>query len=219
MRLNMEDIIIKIHNASASYKNFILQPVNMDIPKGYIIGIEGRNGAGKTTFLKMLLGAFPKMQGVITICGTDIIKEHAKSLEKICFISEDRVFFEEKDPVANEKYFSPFYKNWNHQIYKEMLAKSNISFGKPLKNFSKGERIKFQLAFAAASQPEVLLLDEPDTSLDPVYRINFLHELQEFVAKYQATIMLSSHLNSELAQIADYIIRIENGVCTWKENW
>lgn len=213
----MEDIIIKIKEASVSFKNFALTPLSLNIPRGYIIGIKGSNGAGKSTFLKMVLGNFPKMQGQITVSGMDVIKERVQILQKTGVVSEEKIFFETEDAIKNEEYFSPFYKNWDREIYRTMLKKMNISLSQNIGNFSKGERAKYQLAFSAAYKPELLILDEPAAGLDPVFTKDFLKLLQEFVAEYQSTILVADNIEENLDQIADFIITIKNGKCTYKE--
>ena len=89
----MENIIVKIQNASVSFKNFTLHPANIEIPEGFITGITGANGAGKTTFIQMVLGCFPKMNGTVTIKGSDVIKERQKALAMTGVISEKRTFW------------------------------------------------------------------------------------------------------------------------------
>jgi len=216
-RINMEDIIIKIKEASVCFKDFVLEPLSLNIPRGYITCIKGANGAGKSTFLKMILGNFPKMKGQITVNGMDVIKERIQILEKTGVVLDEKIFFENEDAIKNEEYFSPFYKNWDKEIYRSMLKKMNVSPSKNIGNLSKGERAKYQLAFSAAYKPELLVLDEPAAGLDPVFRKDFFKLLQEFVSEYQATILVSDNIEENLDQITDFIITIENGKCTYKE--
>lgn len=190
----MEDIIIKIKEASVCFKDFVLEPLSLNIPRGYITCIKGANGAGKSTFLKMILGNFPKMKGQITVNGMDVIKERIQILEKTGVVLDEKIFFENEDAIKNEEYFSPFYKNWDKEIYRSMLKKMNVSPSKNIGNLSKGERAKYQLAFSAAYKPELLVLDEPAAGLDPVFRKDFFKLLQEFVSEYQATILVSDNI-------------------------
>ena len=213
----MEDIIIKIKEACVCFKDFVLEPLSLNIPRGYITCIKGANGAGKSTFLKMILGNFPKMKGQITVNGMDVIKERIQILEKTGVVLDEKIFFENEDAIKNEEYFSPFYKNWDKEIYRSMLKKMNVSPSKNIGNLSKGERAKYQLAFSAAYKPELLVLDEPAAGLDPVFRKDFFKLLQEFVSEYQATILVSDNIEENLDQITDFIITIENGKCTYKE--
>ena len=165
----------------------------------------------------MILGNFPKMKGQITVNGMDVIKERIQILEKTGVVLDEKIFFENEDAIKNEEYFSPFYKNWDKEIYRSMLKKMNVSPSKNIGNLSKGERAKYQLAFSAAYKPELLVLDEPAAGLDPVFRKDFFKLLQEFVSEYQATILVSDNIEENLDQITDFIITIENGKCTYKE--
>ncbi len=165
----------------------------------------------------MVLGCFPKMNGTITINGYDVVKERQKVLAATGVISEKRIFYESEDALKNEEYFSPFYKNWDKEIYRKFLKKLDIPLSQNIGNLSKGERIKFQLAFSAAYKPALLIMDEPAAGLDPVFKTDFFKILQEFVAEYMTTILISDNVTENLAQIADYLITIENGKCSWKE--
>lgn len=213
----MEKIMIRMENASVHFKNFSMKPVSLELPGGYIIGVQGPNGAGKSTLLKMILGNFKHMQGTIEVEGMDVQKEREKLLAEIGVISQERVFFETEDAIKNEVYFSPYYLNWDGAQYRKMLKRLGISLGRSIYAMSAGERIKYQLAFSAAYRPRLLLLDEPTAGLDPVFRDDFLKILQDFVAEYDTTVLLATHLDEDLEKVADYIIDIADGVCTMRE--
>ena len=213
----MDEIIIRIEDASVQFDKFSIKPAKMEIPKGYIIGIQGDNGAGKTTFLRMLIGSYGDMQGKIYIDNLDVVKDKNEIMKKVGFVSEERTFFMEEDARENEKMYSLFYPTWDSDEYRKMLKKMNLTVSKSLGAFSTGEMIKYQLAFAAAYRPELLILDEPTANLDSVFRDDFLKILQEFVAEYETTILLSTHLQEDLLKIADYIIEIDNGSYQMRE--
>lgn len=213
----MEDMVIRIKDAEVSLRKFRLGPINIDIPKGYIVGVQGDNGAGKSTFLRMLLGMYRNMQGLVLVGGTDVMSSREYTLNKVGYISDTRRFYEEEDVFGNEAYYADFYNIWDRDIYRQMLDKLNVPLTTKLGKFSKGERVKFQLAFSAAYKPEVLLLDEPTAGLDPVFRDDFLKTLQELVADYETTILLATHLDEDLKTIADYIIDIDMGICNMRE--
>lgn len=213
----MEKIMIRMENASVHFKNFSMKPVSLELPGGYIIGVQGPNGAGKSTLLKMILGNFKHMQGTIEVGGMDVQKEREKLLAETGVISQERMFFETEDAIKNEVYFSSYYPNWDGAQYREMLKRLGISLGRSIYAMSAGERIKYQLAFSAAYRPRLLLLDEPTAGLDPVFRDDFLKLLQDFVAEYETTVLLATHLDEDLEKVADYIIDIADGVCTMRE--
>ena len=123
----------------------------------------------------------------------------------------------EEDAYENERLYAPFYKNWNSDEYRKMLKNLNINSGRSLGNLSTGEMLKYQLAFAAAYRPQVLLLDEPTANLDPVFRDDFLKILQEFIAEYDMTILMATHLDEDISKIADYIMDVEEGRYSLRE--
>lgn len=213
----MNENIIKFENASLKLGNFIVEPINLEIPKGYIVGIQGDNGAGKTTLLRMIAGLYEKMQGSIFIDGLDVLKNKAEVKRKVGFISQDRSFFMDEDAGENERIYSPFYHDWDSNEYAKMLYRMKLSNSRTLGNYSTGEFVKFQFAFAAATKPEVLLLDEPTANLDPVFRDDFLKILQDFVADYEITILLATHLEEDLIRVADYIIDVADGKYCMRE--
>lgn len=213
----MEDIVISIQNAAVSFRKFKLGPVNIDIPRGYIIGVQGENGAGKSTFLRMLMGRYKDMNERVLLDNKDVRDSREYTYNRIGYISDKRSFYEMEDAFANEAYYSDFYNVWDGEIYRDMLNRFNVPTATALRKLSKGERVKFQLAFSAAYKPKVLLLDEPTAGLDPVFRDDFLKTLQELVALYETTILLATHLDEDLNKIADYIIDIENGHCKIRE--
>lgn len=213
----MEDIVLNVKNAEVSFNKFKLGPVNIQIPRGFVIGVQGENGAGKSTFLKMLMGKYKNMGGSVLLNGKDVKGCKEYTFNKVGYISDNRRFFEEEEALENESYYADFYDNWDSDRYKEMLKRLNIPMGVKVGSLSKGERVKFQLAFAAAYKPEVLLLDEPTAGLDPVFRDDFLKILQTFVADYETTILLATHLDEDLNKIADYVIDIDNGSCDMRE--
>ena len=161
------------------------------------MGIQGDNGAGKSTMLRMLLGMYDKMQGNIYIDGIDVVKNRTQIKNITGVVSQERTFFMEEDAYENERLYAPFYKNWNSDEYRKIL--------------------KNQLAFAAAYRPQVLLLDEPTANLDPVFRDDFLKILQEFVAEYDMTILMATHLDEDITKIADYIMDVEDGRYSLRE--
>ena len=209
--------MVRMENAVAGYGNFSMKPVNLELPRGFIIGIQGPNGAGKSTLIKMILGNFSDMQGTVWIDGMDVRKNRSRLLEKIGVISGEREFFEEENAVRNEAYLSAFYPGWDGEEYRKMLKKMDISPERSIRTLSAGERIKYQLAFSSAYRPKLLVLDEPTAGLDSVFRDDFLKILQDFVAEYETTVLLATHLDEDLDKVADYIIDVADGACTLRE--
>ena len=160
---------------------------------------------------------FDKMKGTVEIDGMDVRKDCRLLLEKTGVISVERVFFEDENALKNEAYFSVYYPDWDGEEYRRMLKKLGIPTSRTIHALSAGERIKFQLAFSAAYRPRLLVLDEPTAGLDPVFRDGFLKILQDFVADYETTVLLATHLDEDLDKVADYIIDVADGTYTLRE--
>lgn len=214
----MDEIMIEIKNAGVNFKVFALENVNLQIPKGYIVGITGANGSGKTTLIKMMLGLYPSMNGTITTGGYDVVKQREKMLGITGYVSEDRKFFMEYSAVENEEVYKNFYPDWNKEKYRNALKTMNVSLNTKVQSLSKGNYIKFQVAFAAAASPKLLILDEPTAGLDPVFRVDFLKMLQTLIADENMTVVMSTNIADDLEKVADYIIEIKNGRCVMREN-
>ena len=197
----MDETIIKIENASLKLKKFVIKPANLEIPKGYIVGVQGENGAGKTTLLHMMLGMYDKMKGKIYIDGLDVVKNKTKVKELVGIVSQDRKFYLSQDANGNEKIYSPFYKNWDSEEYHRMLAHLELSPRRRLCSFSTGEMIKYQFAFAAAYRPKVLLMDEPTSALDPISTSKIEDLAVELKKNY--TIVMVTHNMQQAARISD----------------
>ena len=197
----MDETIIKIENAALKLKKFVIKPANLEIPKGYIVGVQGENGAGKTTLLHMMLGMYDKMKGKIYIDGLDVVKNKTKVKEIVGIVSQDRKFYLSQDANGNEKIYSPFYKNWDSEEYHRMLAHLELSPRRRLCSFSTGEMIKYQFAFAAAYRPKVLLMDEPTSALDPISTSKIEDLAVDLKDKY--TIIMVTHNMQQAARISD----------------
>ena len=193
------------------YRHFQLKDVSFFIPPGSIMGLLGKNGAGKTTTIKILAGYAQKNSGKIRIDDINMEKEPVKAKSEIGFVIDESMFFEKRTLWENGIAFGRFYQNFTEAEWKKWLAICNLSASTHLESLSKGERTKFQFAFAMAHHPKVLLLDEPTGNLDPIFRKEFLEILLEMVEKEQISVLYSSHITSDLEKIADRISLIEKG--------
>ena len=207
----MDETIIKIENAALKLKKFMIKPANLEIPKGYIVGVQGENGAGKTTLLHMMLGMYDKMKGKIYIDGLDVVKNKTKVKELVGIVSQDRIFYLSQDANGNEKIYSPFYKNWDSEEYHRMLAHLELSPRRRLCSFSTGEMIKYQFAFAAAYRPKVLLMDEPTSALDPELTGEVLSVMRQ-LAEEGMTMLVVTHEMGFAREVANRVVFIDEGV-------
>ena len=196
---------------SKIYKRFWLEDVSLDIPPGSILGLLGRNGAGKTTTIKILAGHTRKSSGKIWVNGVDMGKEPMLAQSQIGFVLDGPMFLESRSLWGNGIAFGRFYPGFTEESWGKWLSVFGLQRSVKLRALSKGERVKFQFAFAIAHHPRLLLLDEPTGNLDPVSRKEFLDILQDVAEEEQISVLFSSHLTSDLEKAADQIALLEQG--------
>ncbi len=215
----MEKYCISLHRAGVKKKGFSLSPITLKIPTGYIICLKGANGAGKTTFLRLLLGREKGAFGEIKILGKTMPIERVDILQQVGFVSEDNDFFHELSPLENEAQYAHFYSHWDGQLYRKKLKEFGIGFSEKISSLSKGNKVRFQLAFALSHNPKILLMDEPTAGLDPVFRTFLYKLLRELIFEREITVIFSTHLSEEIGEVADYLLEINKGKVSLRENW
>lgn len=204
---------IEIKNLNKSYDDFELKDVSFDVERGTVMGLIGANGSGKTTILKSILSII-KYDGDIKILGEEIskdIKDEINSVFEEYFIGE---YLNAKEV---DKIYSDIYSKWDSNYFYELLDKFEIAKDKKYKDFSKGMKIKLKIAIALSSHPKLLILDEPTSGLDPVIRSEILDIFLEYMEDENNTILISSHITTDLEKIADYITFIDDGEVLFTE--
>lgn len=209
---------ITIKNLNKTYKDFSLQNVSFSVPKGSIMGFVGENGAGKTTTLKAILNLISYDSGNIEVLGLDNKKNEKEIKEQIGVVFEGSNFHENLNLDNVSKIMSKIYKNWNHALFKDYLKKLRVPENKLIKEFSKGNKMKLSIAVALSHSPKLLILDEATSSLDPIVREEILDIFLDFIQDEEHSIILSSHITSDLDKIADYITFIHKGNIVFSEN-
>ncbi len=211
-------------NVSAKLNRFLLSDINFKLPVGYICGIAGNNGAGKTSLLKLLMDRKTTYKG--SICITDRhgnafeVKENREAaLDNVGFITDNHHYIKEFTIEQNVDLFSPFYSCFDRKLLIEKLKQYNINPLKKISNLSKGECVQFQFAFAIEYKPSLYLFDEATAGMDIVYRKDFFKELGTLMIDGKVTVMLTTHLQEELENDVDYICILENGnMVSFSEN-
>lgn len=210
---------IEIKDLTKKYDNkFELGPINIDIPSGCIIGLIGENGAGKTTLIKSLLSIIKPNKGTINIFEKDTNKYEASIKEDIGVVLDDMFFPEILNAKDLNIIMKDLYKNWNPDLYNKYLEDFKLPNDKKIKEMSKGMRKKLEIAVALSHKPKLLILDEPTSGLDPVVRSEVLDIFLKFIEDDEHTILLSTHITSDLEHIADEIIFIDKGKLLLQEN-
>lgn len=207
----MMDAIVNVENISKDYGNFQLQNISFQVPKGSIMGFVGENGAGKTTTLKLILNLIKKDSGNITLFGMNNISNETRIKEDIAVVFEESYFHNELNAKDIAKLLRSVFKNWDDQLFNNYLTQFNLPNDKMIKDFSKGMKMKLLIATALSHQPKILILDEATSGLDPVVRNEILDVFLDFIQDEEHSIILSSHITTDLEKIADYITFIHDG--------
>ncbi len=204
--------IIEIKSLKKKYDDkFELGKIDIAIPKGVIVGLIGENGAGKTTLIKSMLNIIKIDSGEIKIFGKDYKKEEKTIKEDIGVVLDNMFFPELLNAKDINNSMKDIYINWDSKLYFSYLKEFSLPDNKPLKSMSKGMRKKLEIATALAHKPKLLILDEPTSGLDPVVRNEVLDIFLKFIEDEEHSIILSTHITSDLEHIADEIIFIDKG--------
>ncbi|MDD6070979.1 MAG: ABC transporter ATP-binding protein [Clostridiales bacterium] len=217
--------VLVINHLCLSKGDFALKDISFEVPGGYITGLVGKNGSGKTTLMKAVCNVYTKQSGRISVAGLDHEKDEAVVKQRIGLVMPEFTFFEDKSLIANGELLGPLYENFSMERFIDYLIKFELKKEKNctshlVKSLSTGQRVRFQLAFALAHQPELLLLDEPTANLDPAFRVKLLEDLQEVIEDGKKGVLMSTHLTADLDKIGDYIVLMDKGrilACQTKE--
>lgn len=206
----MSDYAIHIKGLKKSFDNFTLGPIDLNIPRGTIVGYIGQNGAGKSTTIKLLLGLLRPDFGEINILG----KRDAQNVmlkDRIGVVFDDLYIPQEMNLMQVEKFCSMVYSKWDKEKFYELKNEFKLSNEKCIKNYSRGMKMKLGAAIALSHNAELLILDEATSGLDPIIRDEILDILLDFMQDENHTILISSHILSDLEKVSDYIAFINDG--------
>ncbi len=202
---------LEVKNLSKSFAGFRLHDITFTLPKGYIMGLIGPNGSGKTTTIKLILNMLKRTSGEVKILGFDNIIGEQEAKRNLGVVFDSNYFSDEWKISQVEKSVSVFYENWNTQKFSETLEKFHIQPSKKVKELSKGMQMKLMLACAFSYDAKLLILDEPTSGLDPVSRDELLHILSEYIEDGEHSVLFSTHITGDLERAADYITYISYG--------
>lgn len=204
--------VIEIKNLVKKYNNgFELGKINLDIPSGQIIGLIGENGAGKTTLIKSLLNIIRINEGSIKIFNKDANQSEDEIKNDIGVVLDNMFFAELLTPNDINCVMKDIYKHWDEKLFFNFIKDFDLPLNKNIKSLSKGMRKKLEIATALSHHPKLLILDEPTSGLDPVVRSEVLDLFLDFITDEEHTILLSTHITTDLEHIADRIVFIDSG--------
>lgn len=205
------DAILQVNNLTKQYSDFKLDNVSFSLPKGTIMGLIGENGAGKSTTINAILDLIKKDDGTVTFWGQELSSDLRRLKEDIGVVFDGINFYETLTPAKIGQISKAAYTQWDQHLYNEYLTKFQLPTKNEVKTFSKGMKMKLCIAVALSHHPKLLILDEATSGLDPVIRDDILDVFLDFVQDEQHSILMSSHITTDLEKIADYITFIHQG--------
>ena len=200
---------LTISGLTKVYQDFVLDHVSFTVPSGSIVGLIGENGAGKSTTINAALGLIQKEDGVVSVLGEEKLNGDIK--EQIGVVFDGSNYPEILSPRKLNRVMKNIYRSWDEQTYFRLLKRFSLPSDKQIKQFSKGMKMKLAISAALSHHSRLLILDEATSGLDPVVRDDILDMLLGFVQDEGHSILVSSHITSDLEKIADYIVFIHEG--------
>ena len=188
-----------------------LKDCTLDVPAGSVTALVGPNGAGKTTLLHLVLGLLEPTAGEVRVFGASPRSEPRRVLPRVGFVAQDHPLYRGFTLAETLKLGRKLNPKWDEQLAHERLRRFDLPLGQKVGSFSGGQQAQVALTLALAKRPELLVLDEPVASLDPLARREFLQSLMEAVADGGLTVLLSSHILAELERVCDHLIILAGG--------
>lgn len=207
----MNSILI-FDNVSGNKKRFGLHNVSFELEAGYIYSIAGDNGAGKTTLFKYITDRYASYDGNITVGGINTRQRYCEAMNEIGYISEDVKYNPQWSGLRNAEIYGKLYDKFDLELFKKQMDEMKVSVSMDYGKYSRGEKMKFQLAFAIAFRPSLYLADEATAGMDPVFRIEFFNLLRRLLIEEDAAVLMSSHICSDIVKQTDYVAVMKDGV-------
>lgn len=203
---------IKIHHLTKEYPSFRLGSFDLSLPSGSIMGLVGENGAGKSTTIKLIMNAIQPDSGAISVLGMDNQSTVFHDVKEDIGVVLDEAYFPE---MLNAKdvgrIMAKTYRRWEPETYARYLQRFDLPLTKAFKDYSRGMKMKLAIAVALSHQAKLLILDEATSGLDPMVRDEILEIFNEYTRQEDRSILLSSHIVSDLEKICDYIAFLHKG--------
>ena len=209
----MSEIVLQAENLTKYYgKRLALDHLNLSIPKGSICGFVGRNGAGKTTAIKLLLGFLRPTVGSSSILGCNSMSLTPEIRKRAGYVTEGHRLFGSMTIKRIERFQRAFYdETWDTKLFMSMIEYFELSLDQKIKHLSNGQRAQVSLALTLAPNPELLIMDDPTLGLDPAIRREFLSSIIELISHQGRTVLFSSHILSDVERVCDRIVVLDKG--------
>ena len=205
------EYVLRAENLIKQYPEFTLKDVSLSLPAGCIMGLIGENGAGKSTTIKLLLGLVSPDSGHVEILGDENIKDKRDTREHIGVVLDESCFPENLNVKDINGIMKHIYQTWNEEAFYHFCQHFSLSPNKTIKEYSHGMKMKLAIAVALSHDSRLLILDEATSGLDPMVREELLDVFLEFIQDERRSILISSHITSDLEKICDYITFIHKG--------
>ncbi len=203
--------MLKVDRVVKKWSRFQLGELSFELPAGYIMGLIGLNGAGKTTLIRILAGMYKADRGNISWMGNDYENNEVIVKEDIGVVFQEDIFEEGLSLLQNGERFGKYFNRYEKSLLQQYLERFELDGQRCYKKLSKGEKLKFALAFALSHKPRLLLLDEPTANFDKEFRREFFTILREFTESGENSVILSTHVMTDIDRIADYILFLRKG--------
>lgn len=199
------------------YSGFTLDDISFSLPAGSVMGLIGENGAGKTTTIKLILGMIRRDGGDIRVLGMDPVAQEKPVKQQLGVVLDDCHFHDTLRPADVSSILRAMFDSWDDALYKQMLGRLGVPEGKTVKEMSKGMKTKLSICAALAHRPRLMILDEATSGLDPVMRSEVLDILRDVIQDEERSVLISTHITSDLEKIADYITLLHGGRVVFSE--
>ena len=209
--MNDYENAIEIKDLTKRYDGFTLDKVSFNVPKGSIMGFIGQNGAGKTTTINAILNIVKKDEGEIKLLGLDSQKDEYEAKKQIAAVFDELPFDDRLNAISIDKILREVFEEWNSETFFNYLDRFALPRKKKFGKFSKGMKMKLQIASALSHNAKLLIMDEATTGLDPVVRNEILDIFLEYLQNEDHSILMSSHITSDLDKVADSVTFIDKG--------
>lgn len=206
------DSIISVRNLSKEYgQNKALEGVNLEIPRGSVVGILGPNGSGKTTLLKHICGLIQPSHGHVVTMDTEALNLGGEQMARIGYVSQESELLDWLTVSETTEFARAHHPQWDAALASTLLENFQLDPGKKVGGLSLGQKQRLSIVLGVSHRPELLLLDEPAASLDPVVRQDFLDLLMDLIQDGNRTILISSHILADVEKVIDQVLIMDRG--------
>jgi len=208
----MSNPVIEFHGVSKSFRrNQVLRSMSLQVERGHTFAFLGRNGAGKTTAIRMLLGLLNRDAGEIRVLGLDPTEQPLELRAQVGYLAEDQTMYGWMRAAEMLSFIAPFYPTWDHDLARKYAREFEVPLQTKIKHLSKGQNVRLGLVLALAHRPELVILDDPALGLDPIMRKQFNRDLITHLQGEGLTVFYSSHLLYEVEPVADEVAILDQG--------